>query len=39
MVYSSIKRLKITRGWEKAVGKALRKERPREGWPVVKEPK
>jgi hypothetical protein len=26
-------RLKIKGDWETAVGKALRKERPKEGWP------
>jgi len=26
-------RVKIDMDWEQAIGKALKKERPREGWP------
>ncbi len=28
-------RVKIKGAWETAVGKALKKERPKEGWPVL----
>jgi hypothetical protein len=28
------KRVKIKGDWETAVGKALKKERPKEGWPM-----
>jgi hypothetical protein len=29
-------RVKIKGDWEKAIGKALKKERPKEGWPPEK---
>ncbi len=29
-------RFKIKGDWETAVGKALKKERPKEGWPIPK---
>lgn len=32
-------RLKIKGDWEKAVGKALKKERPKEGWPNEASPR
>jgi hypothetical protein len=32
----SPERLKIREEWENAVGKALKKERPKEGWPSDK---
>jgi hypothetical protein len=32
-------RFKIKGDWESAVGKALKKERPKEGWPVHPETK
>jgi hypothetical protein len=32
-------RVKIKGDWETAVGKALKKERPKEGWPVDQEVK
>lgn len=35
----SPERVKIKGDWEKAVGKALKKERPKEGWPIDREAK
>jgi hypothetical protein len=32
-------RVKIKGDWETAVGKALKKERPKEGWPLAEHPK
>jgi hypothetical protein len=32
-------RLKIEEDWENAIKKALRKERPQEGWPEPEKPK
>ncbi len=33
------KRIKLDKPWEKAVGEALKKERPAEGWPDRPKPK
>ena len=35
----SPERLKIKGDWETAVGKALKKERPKEGWPADRDAK
>lgn len=33
------KRVKLNKPWEKAIGDALKKERPAEGWPDQPKPK
>jgi len=35
----SPERVKIKGDWEKAIGEALKKERPKEGWPNTAIPK